>query len=172
MFGALRQNSTVYVLTKDGTPTVKTATVVSVSAPRPKLGAIPAYGQPQETVVDIQVKTDESTTNFEALPSQNVIAFSGNIVVSETREAILAEAENSYNASKAVVESAPHHKVLMQAYGGIIEQLNPQIAKERAQAKEIETLKSEVKGMKSSLDNIQDMLSRVLNNGNKRKEQQ
>ena len=36
MFSNLRQNSTIYILHKDGKPYIETGSVTAVSAPRPK----------------------------------------------------------------------------------------------------------------------------------------
>lgn len=45
MFSNLRQNSTIYILHKDGKPYIETGSVTAVSAPRPKYPIPGAIGQ-------------------------------------------------------------------------------------------------------------------------------
>lgn len=94
MFQGLRPNSIFYVLDKSGEPTLKIGQVVSVSNPQPKF---PSYQpgqfnpQPMETTVDVKVKMPDGEAEFKQLPSNGQIANSGDLVVSESREAMSAE---------------------------------------------------------------------------------
>lgn len=49
MFSNLRQNSTIYILHKDGKPYIETGSVTAVSAPRPKYPIPGAIGQIPQT---------------------------------------------------------------------------------------------------------------------------
>lgn len=48
----------------------------------------------------------------------------------------------------------------------MLTRINPQIAKEKQQEKDISNLKSEVSGMKGTLSNIESMLSKALSGNN------
>lgn len=45
--------------------------------------------------------------------------------------------------------------------------VNPQLAKEKKQAEKISTLENKISGMEGALTNIQEMLSKALNNNRK-----
>lgn len=172
MFQGLRPNSIFYVLDKSGEPTLKIGQVVSVSNPQPKFPSYQAgqfKPQPMETTVDVKVKLPDGEANFQQLPSNGQIANSGNLVVSESREAMSAEIEAMLRHSKEVLDSKDYHEKVVKNCEQIIGILNPQIAKEKAQEQRIGNLEADVSGMKGTLSNIETMLQRALNkksNGN------
>lgn len=172
MFQGLRPNSIFYVLDKSGEPTLKIGQVVSVSNPQPKF---PSYQtgqfnpQPMETTVDVKVKMPDGEAEFKQLPSNGQIANSGDLVVSESREAMSAEIEAMLRHSKEVLESKEYHEKVVTNCEQMLGVLNPQIAKEKAQEQRIGNLEADVSGMKGTLSNIETMLQRALNkksNGN------
>ena len=172
MFQGLRPNSIFYVLDKSGEPTLKIGQVVSVSNPQPKF---PSYQsgqfnpQPMETTVDVKVKMQDGEAEFKQLPSNGQIANSGDLVVSESREAMSAEVEAMLRHSKEVLDSKNYHEKVVKNCEQMLGILNPQIAKEKAQEQRIGNLEADVSGMKGTLSNIETMLQRALNkksNGN------
>ena len=172
MFQGLRPNSIFYVLDKSGEPTLKIGQVVSVSNPQPKF---PSYQpghfnpQPMETTVDVKVKMPDGEAEFKQLPSNGQIANSGDLVVSESREAMSAEVEAMLRHSKEVLDSKDYHEKVVKNCEQMLGILNPQIAKEKAQEQRIGNLEADVSGMKGTLSNIETMLQRALNkksNGN------
>ena len=166
MFQGLRTNSIFYVLDKSGEPTLKIGQVVSVSNPQPKF---PSYqpgqfnAQPMETTVDVKVKMQDGEAEFKQLPSNGQIANSGDLVVSESREAMSAEIEAMLRHSKEVLESKEYHEKVVKNCEQMLGVLNPQIAKEKAQEQRIGNLEADVSGMKGTLSNIETMLQRALN---------
>lgn len=172
MFQGLRPNSIFYVLDKSGEPTLKIGQVVNVSNPQPKF---PSYQhgqfnpQPMETTVDVKVKMPDGEAEFKQLPSNGQIANSGDLVVSESREAMSAEVEAMLRHSKEVLDSKDYHEKVVKNCEQMLGVLNPQIAKEKAQEQRIGNLEADVSGMKGTLSNIETMLQRALNkksNGN------
>lgn len=166
MFSGLRQNSIIYVLDKSEEPILKIGQVVSVSNPQPKF---PTY-QPQqfaappiETTVDVKVKMQDGDSEFKQLPSGLDIANSGNVVVSDSREAMMSEVEALLRTSKDVVDSIDYHKKVVSGCEKIMCVLNPQIAKDKAQEAKITQLESKVTGMEGTLQNIETMLQKALN---------
>lgn len=170
MFQGLRPNSIFYVLDKSGEPTLKIGQVISVSNPQPKFPYQPGQFNPQlETTVDVKVKMPDGEAEFKQLPSNGQIANSGDLVVSESREAMSAEIEAMLRHSREVLESKEYHEKVVTNCEQMLGVLNPQIAKEKAQEQRIVNLEADMNGMKGTLSNIETMLQRALNkksNGN------
>jgi hypothetical protein len=163
MFSALRQSGTVYILTKGDTPALKTGVVQSVSSPVTKFGTQLMPGQfQQDTVIDLTVKVGDELLTFKQLPSASVIASSGNMVVSESRDAMVAEVENMIRTSKEVLESVDYHRNALEACESIMCSLNPRLAEEKEQKVKIETLERKIGGIEASLENMTEMLSKAL----------
>ena len=163
MFSALRQSGTVYILTKGDTPALKTGVVQSVTSPVTKFGTQLMPGQfQQDTVIDLTVKVGDELLTFKQLPSASVIASSGNMVVSESRDAMVAEVENMMRTSKEVLESVDYHRNALEACESIMCSLNPRLAEEKEQKAKIETLERKIGGIEASLENMTEMLSKAL----------
>ena len=167
MFSGLKQNSIIYVLEKkhgDGERlSLRIGQVLSVSNPQPKYQ--PNYhlgAQGMETTVDITVKFQDEQMEFKQLPSTAQIANCGDLVLSESHDAIDAEVQAMYRTSKEIVESEAYHRQMMEDCIKIRSILNPQIAKEREQAEKITKLESKVSGMEDTLSDIKGMLSKAL----------
>lgn len=167
MFSGLRQNSIIYVLEKkhgDGERlSLRIGQVLAVSNPQPKYQQNYQLGaQGMETTVDITVKFQDEQMEFKQLPSTAQIANCGDLVVSESHDAIDAEVQAMYRTSKEIVESEAYHRQMMEDCIKIRSILNPQIAKEREQAEKITKLESKVSGMEDTLSDIKGMLSKAL----------
>ena len=167
MFSGLRQNSIIYVLEKkhgDGERlSLRIGQVLAVSNPQPKYQQNYQLGaQGMETTVDITVKFQDEQMEFKQLPSTAQIANCGDLVVSESHDAIDAEVQAMYRTSKEIVESEAYHRQMMEDCIKIRSILNPQIAKEREQAEKITKLESKVSGMEDRLSDIKGMLSKAL----------
>ena len=105
MFSGLRQNSIIYVLEKkhgDGERvSLRIGQVLSVSNPQPKYQPNYQLGaQGMETTVDITVKFQDEQMEFKQLPSTAQIANCGDLVLSESHDAIDAEVQAMYRTSK------------------------------------------------------------------------
>lgn len=161
MFSALRQNNIVYILDKKDSPMLKKGQVISVTAPRSKTNGV--YSNPLDTVVDMELKVEESSELFKNIPSNQSIVNDGNVVISETREAMCTEVESMLASSKQILESIPYHEKVVASCDDILKELNPQFAKEKLQEEKINNLENKMSGMENTLSNIQDMLSKALN---------
>lgn len=170
MFQGLRQSSLFYILDKGGEkPTLRIGQVISVSNPQQKYPSyVPGQTPTLETTVDVKVQVEDQQVNFEKLPSTAQIVNFGNegVVVSDSREAMCAEIDAMLRHSKGVVESVDYHNGVISS---LLTRINPQIAKEKQQEKDINNLKSEVSGMKGTLSNIESMLSKALSGNNFKK---
>nr|DAE27259.1 MAG TPA: hypothetical protein [virus sp. ctee23] len=163
MFSALRQSGTVYILTKGDTPALKTGVVQSVTSPVTKFGTQLMPGQfQQDTVIDLTVKVGDELLTFKQLPSASVIASSGNMVVSESRDAMVAEVENMMRTSKEVLESVDYHRNALEACESIMCSLNPRLAEEKEQKEKIETLERKLGGIEDTVGDLKELLLKAL----------
>ena len=98
MFQSVRPNSQIYIFHRGDNPRMEIGYVVNQPIPRPKYQLPAAFGQPQETVVDLVVKTNDQTYNYNNLPAQQDVADSvsngESLIVSDSRDAISSEIIN------------------------------------------------------------------------------
>lgn len=157
MFSALRQNSELYMLDKSNTPTLKVGKVLMVKSGQP------FYTNPLDSTVSITVSVDDENVEFKQIPSNLSIATIGNVVISETKELMNQEVDNMLKISKQVVESVPYHNDVIATCENMLKQLNPQLAKEKAQEEKISMLEMKMTGVEDTLSDIRAMLSKALN---------
>lgn len=165
MFQGLRANSLFYVLDKGENPNLQIGQVVSVSNPQTKY---PSFNngftpQPMETVVDVKVKLGDEEVDFKQLPANGQIANDKNLVVSDNKDAMSAEVDAMLRQSKAILESVDYHERVVKSCEGMLQQLNPQIAKEKEQTEKISKLEVKVSGMENKVDKMMGLLEKVLN---------
>ena len=161
MFSTLRQNSPIYVLDKKDSPVLKKGIIETVSPQRSRTGSF--YGQPMDMIVDIRVNIDGTSQEFKNIPASLSIANDGNIVISETKEAMITEVDSMLSISKQILESVDYHKDVIEKCEQILKDLNPQFAKDKLQEEKINSLESRIGGVENTLGDIKDMLSKVLN---------
>lgn len=165
MFSGLRQGNLFYILEKGEDFSLKIGQVVNVSNPQPKYGqfhANPAFGQP-EMFVDVKVKVGEETMDFKQLGANLNIANSGNVVVSDSKEAMSAEVESLLRNSKQIIESVPYHENVIVSCDSMLRELNPQFAKEKEQEEKIGMLEEKMGGIESTLNQMMGLLSEAVN---------
>ena len=160
MFSTLRQNSQIYILDKKGSPVLKKGVIESVSSQRSRTGSF--YGQPMDMVVDITVNVEGSTEEFKNIPASLSIANDGNLVISESKEAMSTEVDSMLSISKQILESVDYHQEVIEKCEQILKDLNPQFAKDKFQEEKINSLESRIGGVENTLGDIKDMLSKVL----------
>ena len=124
MFQSLRPNSQIYILHKGDSPFFETGYITNVSTPRSKYGQVPNFTAPQDLVVDIVAKIDDTIVNYNNLPANLDIAdsFSNgeSIVISDSRDAMNVEVMNLKKKSSDIVESVELHKHLVIEYDKIL----------------------------------------------------
>ncbi len=164
MFQGLRTNSLFYVLDKGENPNLRVGQVVSVSNPQTKY---PAFNngftpQPMETVVDVKVKLGDEEVDFKQLPANGQIANDKNLVVSDNKDAMSAEVDAMLRQSKAILESVDYNKRVVESCEGMLQQLNPQIAKEKEQTEKINKLEGKVSGIEGKIDKMMGWLQQTM----------
>lgn len=164
MFSGLRQGSLFFILEKGEELTLKIGQVVSVSNPQPKYNQFsvqPTFTQP-EMVVDVKVKIGEETVDFKQLGANMNIANSGNVVVSDSKEAMSMEVESLLRNSKQIIESVPYHEKVVVSCDSMLRELNPQFAKEKEQEEKIDALEEKMGGIENTLNQMMGLLSEAV----------
>ena len=164
MFQGLRTNSLFYVLDKGENTNLRIGQVVSVSNPQTKY---PTFNngftpQPMETVVDVKVKLGDEEVDFKQLPANGQIANDKNLVVSDNKDAMSAEVDAMLRQSKAILESVDYNKRVVESCEGMLQQLNPQIAKEKEQTEKINKLEGKVSGIEGKIDKMMGWLQQTM----------
>ena len=149
MFSTLRQNSPIYILDKKGSPVLKKGIIESVSPQRSKSGSF--YGQPLDMVVDIVVNVDSSKEEFKNITASFSIANDGNLVISESKEAMSTEVDSMLSISKQILESVDYHQEVIKKCEQILKDLNPQFAKDKLQEEKINNLEERIGGVENTL---------------------
>ena len=173
MFKSLRQGMPLYVFTKGVEPQLEICEVISRTEPV-ALQANPIVnfvnGQqvftPPKMVVDVQVRSSKGDIiNYQKLPADMEIADFGTngTVISSSSDAIQYEVDTLRKQSLRVLESVDLHKKIVGTCDKLLSDLNPQIKQEVTRSKEIDSLKTEVKDLRSDLVDIKGMLTKALN---------
>lgn len=174
MFQGVRQNGLFYILEKGDNLKLRVGQVVSVSNPQPKYGQFntPTFGSQPEMTVDVRVKVDEETMDFKQLNANASIANSGNVVVSDSKDAMSAEVEGLLRTSKAILESVPYHEKMLVACDNVLRDLNPSFKKEKEQEEKMTMLEGEVIGIKDTLNEMMGLLSNALGQSKSKKKEE
>lgn len=162
MFGQLRANNPLYILNRQGTPSLEIGTVVSVTAPMPQLSAI---GQPTMYTVDVTARIGDQNVTYQKLPANLDIADfagNGNVVIASQRSAMNAELQSMRQRSVDIVKSVDYHNGLIQTIDKIIQDLNPEEAQKQAQQEEINTLKHQMSQMSQNMAEMMKMNKELM----------
>ena len=146
MFQNLRSGNQVFILHKDGHPSMEIGSIVSVSMPMPKYQVPPVFGQAQEMVVDLVLKVNNVDTTYQKLPATADIADFGmsGVVISTSRDAMNAEVMSLKNKSIDAINSVDFHKGVIEGCDVILAGLNPEFAERQQQQAEINDLKAQM----------------------------
>ena len=163
MFQSLRPNNQVFILHKDKA-LLEIGSVVSVSAPMPKYQVPPVFGQPQEMVVDLVVKVNNQDVNYQKIPANSDLADfgTGNIVISDNRNAMNSEILSLKQKSVNIINSVDQHKKLIESYDSMLSGLNPEFAEKQQQQAEINELKKQVNDLTKGISDLMKMNKDLL----------
>ena len=106
-------------------------------------------------VVDLVVKTNDQTYNYNNLPAQLDVADSvsngESIIISDSKEGINAEIVNLKQKSLDIANSRDYHLALVDKYDKILIDNNPELAEKQEQKQELDTLKAQMSEMSKSI---------------------
>jgi hypothetical protein len=155
MFQSVRPNSQIYIFHRGDNPRMEIGYVVNQPIPRPKYQLPAAFGQPQETVVDLVVKTNDQTYNYNNLPAQQDVADSvsngESLIVSDSRDAISSEIINLKQKSLDIANSKDYHLAMVDKYDKVLLEIHPEMAEKQEQKQEMDTLKKQMDEMSKSI---------------------
>ena len=158
MFQSVRPNSQIYIFHRGENPFVETGVVANQPLPKPKYTLPVALGQPQEMVVDLVVRINDHTVNYNGLPAQLDVAdtYSNgeSIVVSDSREAINAEIVAQKQKHLDELNRSEYNKEMVTKYEKLLMDNNPELAEKQAQKEEINNLRSKMDEMSKSLSEL------------------
>ena len=155
MFSNLSKGSVLYGLDTKGEVKMFTATVDSVSIPRPKYMQN-TFGQLPEMVLDIVANVNGERKEYKEVPTNNVIADFGpdTFVLSDSRDSLMNYVRSQLQRSKDVVNSADKHKSLIPQYEHVLGELDPASANDNA----VKELRGQVESMQSQMNEMLSLL--------------
>lgn len=166
MFQNLRQGNTIYVLDKSDSPTLKMGQVLRVGTPMPSYqtqqpGVMNGFQAKYELTV--HAKVDGQEGDLAHLPADQTVHDYGNMIVADSREAMITAVDAMKQQSLQLLESVDHHKKVVAACDEIFKSLNPSFAKEQARDEALKDLNDRLESFEkkfgSALTNIEKMLS-------------
>lgn len=159
MFSALSQGSLIHILDKTNGFEYKTGKVIGITQPKysTNFNSLPNT----QTFVDIKIKIDEDINEFNSIPSNySVVTYNnGKLILSETKQELQVEIENIIQNAKQSLANVDAYKQAITDGEKVLKQLNPQFAKDKERDEQINALKTEMNGVKSTLDKLVNMLS-------------
>lgn len=156
-FSQLRQNSLLYILNREGIPSVNIGTIVGVSTPMTKMGVPPLFNQLQDVVVDITAKVDEKQGVFQKVPANlDVWEYELNgvktpYILATTKEGINAEINALRQQALGVINSVDYNRQVIKACDDMLNKLNPEYADKQRQDAEIAELKTQLATQQSQM---------------------
>jgi len=161
MFSNLSKGSVLYGLDTKGEVKMFTATVDSISIPRPKYMQN-TFGQLPEMVLDIVANVNGERKEYKEVPTNNVIADFGpdTFVLSDSRESLMNHVRNQLQKSKDIVNSADKHKSLIPQYEKVLGELDPASANDNA----VKELRGQVESMQSQMNEMLSLLKQRTTN--------
>lgn len=167
MFSALRQGQPLYILEKGDDLSIKVGLVESVTQPRPEYGTYnPTVGFTgnMRSLVDITVKNGSNKQEFIGIPSNLSIHGNGDTVISESKDAMIAEIDGMLQSSKTILDSIEYHKKVVENCEKVLKQLNPEYAKQQERDEVIDDLKSEIENIRKDMADVVKLLTKTETN--------
>ena len=154
-FKDLKQNYPVYILDKQ-TLTLTQGKAVAVGFPRMEMS--PAAGK-SGMVVDVSIVADGKTANY-VIPENLSVTYAGNLVLSVDRQGLAGEVESMKVTAEQAIASVEQQKQILEKSTTLLAELNPTY-------REKQETEQRFSKIEASMGELKDMLSRLLNSGNK-----
>ena len=160
MFKTIRQEGLIYILDKRALPTMilKTGRVSAVTAPVPKYSPNVNPMNPLingvETTVDITVDIDGQNVEFKKVPSNLSIYGDNGVLISESKDAVMAEIDAMRESSRRRIDGIDNDKKIIEQCDIVSAQLNPSIAKEREREDKMNTLENRMNSIEAVLSEM------------------
>lgn len=174
MFSSLRAGTQVYLLEVGGQGSVlkvRSGQVESVSPLQPKYNTYTpgiTLGLPNanDTVVNIRVKFEDGIRDYNQVPSNLSVAdFNNGTYLIDNRMELIQEIESKVQQSRQHIAANQYHEELIKAGTQILQQLNPNFAKEVERDTAIESLTRQVEALTQGMNQLVSRLSRSDSGG-------
>lgn len=149
-FSSLRSSSILYILNREGVPSVNIGTVIGTSTPINKMGLPASFGNMQDSVIDITVKVGDKQGVFYKVPT-NLDSWEYELngvktpyILATTKEAINSEVNALRQQALGIINSVEHNRQVVKACDDMLKSLNPEYAEKQRQEQEIAELKSQM----------------------------
>lgn len=144
MFSALNQGSRVYILNKANGIDFKIGEVVGTTTP------VFATDGINTMVVNLKVKVDGSTVDYNNIPANNnsVSYNNGNLIIAESKQTIQSEVEATLQHANYVIEHIEDYKNQVVRCEEVLKELNPQFAKDKARDERIAGIENGTSGVR------------------------
>nr|DAI60444.1 MAG TPA: hypothetical protein [Caudoviricetes sp.] len=154
-FKDLKQNYPVFILDKQNL-TLTQGKVVSVGFPRMELN--PTAGK-SGMVVDVSIEADGKTANY-VIPETLSVTYAGNLVLSVDRQGLAGEVESMKTSAEQALASVEHQRRIVEKSTGLLAELNPAF-------REKQETEQRFSKIESSMNEVKQMLSRLISSGDK-----
>lgn len=164
-FISLGNGNPFYVLRKGEKPVLEIGVVKSKTQPRakwPTQNPSVMAGLQMQQVIDVTATINGKDETFSELPVNVEIAARGNDTFSGSREAMLQAVETMLQTSKKAIEQVPYHKSVVSESEKILEQLNPQYAENKQNARTILSLQEKQKATEQQLSEVKSQTAEIL----------
>lgn len=150
LFKDMKQGYQVYILDKN-TLDYKTGKIVSVSQPHlPGQQPLGGYTTSMQLYVDATIETNGNTQTY-SIPDSLGITYSGNLVLSTSKDGIIREVEAVKANSENAIKDVDTHKKRLTLCDTLLSDLNPEFADKKKQEERINGLEEEVRGLGTML---------------------
>lgn len=161
-FSNLRPGSPIYILNKEGVPSVEIGTIVSVTSPTPQ------FGLPQTMTVDLMIKVGDKTGPFPRVPAHaDVDEYKSNgvptpYVLATSKEAMNAEVNRLREQAVGVINSVDYNRQVIAACDEMLKTLNPEYAEKQRQEAEIAELKTQLATQQAQMATQQSQMAELI----------
>lgn len=165
MLHGLRQGAELYVFYK-GELRYEILEVVSVSNPVPQFPTYTAgmpVAQPSR-IVDIQARRGDETVKFEKVPADVPVADFGptsGIVLSENRDAILAEIVALRKRSERNLLERPRDEKIVAECKRMEQELNPDLMREAQNTHRLDMMEQRLNGLSDGMSTLEGLMAEV-----------
>ncbi len=117
---------------------------------------------PQNNTVDLKVKIDGETQEFNSIPSINSLVSynNGKVIISETKQGIQTEVETMLQNSKQILSNIDYYKQNVIDCENILKHINPQFAIDKERDERLSSLENKFDGIESKLDKIFELIKK------------
>lgn len=163
MFQNLHQNDTIYIIDKNGVPSLKTGLFIDKTAPTtvtPSQTNGLMMNMNLQYEFTIRASVDGQEGKFPNILTTEVVHDYGNMVVASTRESALSEIDKIRIKSQGELDRREINELTVGSCEEMSRTLNPSYAKEKERDEAMEEFGNRLDGIESSMEKILKLLNK------------